>query len=96
MFQGSPTYEGQREPNGFERITDLSSAVGFTAPAGTRLAIFRAETQDIRWRDDGTNPTSTVGLLMSVGDVFMYTGDFSKFKMIETTASAVVQISYYK
>lgn len=97
MYQGSPTYEGQREPNGFQRITTLSSSIGLTPPLpGSRLAIIRTETQDIRWRDDGTNPTSTIGLLMSVGDVFLYTGDLSKFKMIETAASAVVQVSYYK
>ncbi len=93
-----PVVDGQRIPNGYQQLTGLSSAQSLTIPAGTRLAIFQAEAQNVRWRDDGINPTSSVGMLMQPGDVFIYTGMFTgaTIKFIEVTASAKVNVSYYK
>jgi hypothetical protein len=59
------------------------------------FALIVAETQDVRWRDDGTAPTSTVGMLLKAGVIFQYDGDLSKIKFIETASSAKVNISYY-
>ncbi len=44
-------------PKGYQQITDLSSAVSLTVPNGANYAIIEAETQSVRWRDDGTAPT---------------------------------------
>ena len=94
--QGLPHWDGQREPIGFEQITSLGSAVGFSnCPARTRLAFIQAEGQDVRWRDDGTNPTASVGVLITVDSILSYTGNMSKIKFIEATAGAVLNISYY-
>lgn len=96
MFQGTPTYEGQREQIGYQQITSLSSAVGFDAPTGAVLAIIHVEAQDIRWRDDGTVPTASVGMPLAVGAYFLYTGRMELFKAIEITSGAILNISYYK
>lgn len=97
IFQGSPTYDGQREPIGFEQITSLSSAVApASIPVGTRMMFIQAEGQDVRWRDDGTDPTASVGMQITSESILLYTGFFHKIKFIEETAGAKLNITYYK
>lgn len=84
-------------PAGYTQLTSLGSAVGVgTIPTGTVLALIQAETQDVRWRDDGTNPTSTVGMIFKVNEVYVYTGNLSALKLIQAAATAKLNISYYK
>lgn len=83
-------------PMGYEQITDMSSATGLTVPSGADFALIQALDQNIRWRDDGTSPTSTVGVQLSAGDVLRYDGDLSAFEAIEEAASAEVNIAYYQ
>jgi hypothetical protein len=82
-------------PKGYQQITALSAAVALTPPVGSRIATITAEAQDVRWRDDGTNPTATVGMLLTKGTPFQYTGNLAAIKFIETTASATLNIAYY-
>ena len=86
-----------RLPLGYSQVTSLSSAAGVgTIPDGTNLAVIQCESQQVRWRDDGTNPTTSVGMLMSVGDVMSYdAAKFASLKFIEVTASAKLNIAYY-
>jgi hypothetical protein len=80
---------------GYQQITDLSSAAGLTVPQGATLALIVPETQNVRWRDDGTDPTASVGMPIFVGASLSYDGDFNKIKFIQETASAKLNISYY-
>ena len=80
---------------GYQQITSLSAATGLTVPQGATLALIVPETQNVRWRDDGTNPTASVGMPIFVGASLSYDGDFDKIKFIEETASAKLNISYY-
>lgn len=80
---------------GYEQITSLSSASGLTPPKGANFALIVPETQTVRWRDDGVNPTASVGMPVSALGTLMYDGDLNKIKFIETTASAKLNISYY-
>lgn len=89
---------------GYQQITSLSAATGLTVPAvdpvsGAKqqptVAYLIAETQAIRWRDDGTAPTATVGMPLAVGVPFPYDGDLTKIRFIEQTASAKLNVSYY-
>ena len=88
---------------GYQQITSLSSATGLTVPAtdafGNKqqptFALIVAETQPVRWRDDGTNPTASVGMPLAVGIPLQYDGDLTKIKFIEQAASAKINISYY-
>lgn len=81
---------------GFQQITSLSSAAGLTIPAGTSIALIQAESQNVRWRDDGTNPTATVGMILMVGSTLEYTGSsFASVKFIEVAPSAILNVSYY-
>jgi hypothetical protein len=80
---------------GYQQITSLSAATGLTAPQGATLALIVPETQNVRWRDDGTNPTASVGMPIFVGASLSYDGDFNKIKFIQEAASAKLNISYY-
>ena len=86
---------GGLAPLGYQQITSLSAAAGLTIPTGAVIAILNAEDQDVRWRDDGTDPTATVGMVLPRGSYYTYGGTLSALKLIEETASAKLNISYY-
>lgn len=97
MLEGTRMILGQREPNGYQQITSLGSAVGLTLTnPGSNLCLIQPETQSVRWRDDGTAPTATVGNLIAAGDVLEYVGKLESIQIIETTASAKVNVNYYR
>lgn len=80
---------------GYQQITSLSAATALTVPTGATMALITPETQAVRWRDDGTNPTASVGMPVAVGESLNYDGDLSRIRFIEQTASAKLNISYY-
>lgn len=80
---------------GYQQITSLSAATGLTAPAGATRAVIIAESQGVRWRDDGTDPTASVGMILPVLVTLSYDGDFSRIKFIEQVAGAKLNVSYY-
>jgi len=88
---------------GYQQIADLSSAVGLTIPAvdiaGNKVmptrAFIVAEGNDIRWRDDGTAPTASVGMILIRNNVLSYDGDLNKIKFIQSASGAKLNVSYY-
>ena len=89
------TVDGKLAPLGYEQITDVSSVQELKRPTGARVAKIQALTQDVRWRDDGTDPSSTVGMVLAAGTDMLYTGDLLKIKFFEAAASAELNITYY-
>lgn len=89
------------KPAGYEQITNLAAAVGLTIPkdaAGNEptRALIQAEAQVVRWRDDGTNPTTSVGTRLIADEEFLYIGDLHTFKAIETVGGAKLNVTYYR
>lgn len=82
-------------PLGYQQITSLAAAQSLTVPSGATWAIISAETQAVRYRDDGTNPTAAVGQPLPVNVDLPYSGDLTRVKFIEQTASAKINITYY-
>ena len=81
---------------GYQQIT-LSGATGLTVPVGANLAIIAADTAAVRWRDDGTAPTATIGMhLSNTGEPLQYSGPLAKIQFIAETGSPVLNISYYR
>jgi len=89
---------------GYQQISSLNTVKSLTVPskdpvsgAAIRptLAIIIAETQGVRWRDDGTAPTATVGMPLAVGVPLAYDGPLANIQFIEQTASAILNVSYY-
>ena len=82
---------------GYQQLTGISSATPLTVPPGANFALIQAEAQNVRWRDDGVAPTTTVGMLMLTTDKAMeYSGPLGSLKLIAATAGAIVNVSYYK
>lgn len=84
-------------PLGYQQITGLSTAKNLTVPTGATMAMITAEAQAVRYRDDGTAPTATVGQPLAVGLLpLQYSGTLSVIQFIEQTASAKVNVLYYR
>ena len=88
------TAEANLTPTGYQQVTTLSSAIDCPVPG--RVIYLVAETQGIRIRDDGTDPTTSVGFLIPAGTCFKYVGDASKLRIIEAAASATLNVLGYK
>jgi hypothetical protein len=86
-------------PCGYQQITNVSAAVGLTVPTTAPQNPIRARiiplTQAVRWRDDGTDPSATVGMPLAAGTELIYEGDLKKIKFFEQAASAQLNVAYY-
>ena len=81
---------------GYQQITSLAAAVGFSSvPTGAEFVRIQCEDQAVRWRDDGTDPTASVGMLLYPDCLIEYEGSLAAIKFIETAASAKVNCTFY-
>lgn len=91
-------FTGQQvlRPLGHQQITNLAAAVGLTIPAGCCMVLITVTTQAVRWRDDGTDPTATIGMPLAVNTELQYhaTG-LTALKFIEQVAGGVLNAAYY-
>lgn len=87
---------GLYTPNGYQQLTSISGATGLTVPTGSVIAEICDEGDEARYRDDGTNPTTTVGMPVPAGTCFQYAGLLTAIKFIDTSSGAIVDVSYYK
>lgn len=83
-------------PKGFQQITSLSSATGLTVPAGANYAVIQARGKDVVFRDDGVDPTGSVGMFIPVNTSISYTGNLFALKFIQAASSASLNILYYE
>jgi hypothetical protein len=95
----------QKYPQGFEQIAVSSTAIGPTntklvsvagATTEANFALFRVETADVRWRDDGTAPTSSAGTLLKAGEILEYDGALHRIQFIRVSSDASVSAAYYQ
>jgi hypothetical protein len=83
-------------PKGDEKIINLNTVKTLTPPAGATAALIQATTQNVRWRDSGSDPTANTGIaIITAQPPFWYTGDLTAIRFIEEAASAVLNVSYY-
>jgi len=80
-------------------LADATPAITAVTPTVKR-AVITLETDQVRWRCDGTAPTSSEGHLMEVGSAlsFMSNGyqqTLNKIKFIRVTGDAALKITYY-
>jgi len=101
------SYPFEKVPVAFEKIAVSTTAIGFTTtniyPAsGVQIprsaALISVETNSIRVRTDGSDPTATDGHLLAAGDYMMIMGTtaMSQLKMIRASADATVQVTFYR
>lgn len=83
-------------PVGYQQLTVSNSAVGLTVPPGSVRCVIVIENNAVRWRDDGTDPTASIGVPMNPTDNMNYDGALAKLKLIRSgSADAVANIAYY-
>lgn len=90
---------------GYQQINGVTSGTSLTVPSVDPVtglsampthAVIVAESQTVRWRDDGTNPTASVGMPLTPGSTFIYDGDLKRIRFIQTVTGATLNITYYK
>ena len=80
---------------GYQQITSLSASTALTVPTGATMALIIPELQGVRWRDDGTAPTATVGMPLAAGTSLSYDGDLKAIRFIQQAATGYLNVSYY-
>lgn len=89
------------KPITYEQSGNLSASTGLASigagiPKNVSKAWIQAQSNSVRWRDDGGTPTASVGMILAAGDILEYTGDLSAIRFIQTAASAQINITYYE
>lgn len=84
-------------PLGYQQIT-AGGVQTLTIPATSTFALISIEAVDVRWRDDGVNPSASVGMLMFAGVTQTFSGasELAALKFIQTAAGSIINVSYYK
>lgn len=87
-------------PLGYQQIAaaTLQAATALTVPAGATFAVIEPEAGNVRWRDDGPNPTTAVGVPVLVGQQLVYASvaGLAAIKFIDQDANGILNVSYYK
>lgn len=90
-----------RTPMGFQSLSVTnSSAVAPTVPSGANMAIIGVENNSVRYRDDGTAPTTSIGLMVNPGNTMeihdVVVLDATSFIAVDNSATATLSILYYQ
>lgn len=88
------------QPLGYCQLTSLGFAAKLSAcaggiPSSANIAWIGVETQGIRYRDDGTAPTASVGFPIPAGGTLFYVGTLSAIEVIQQNASATLDVLFY-
>lgn len=86
-------------PLGYCQLTPLTSATLLSSctggiPTRTAYALMCTDAVAVRWRDDGTAPTTTVSMPIAAGGCLGYSGSMSAIQFI-AGAAATLNISFY-
>lgn len=89
-------YFGEQVSLGYVRITiDTVQSIG-TIPANTEYFLVIPEGQNARWRDDGTNPTASVGQPLAIGAELKYDSKSApSLRFIGQAAGSILNITFY-
>lgn len=99
-----PAPQKSQQAFAYEAITVSSTAIGPTLttifPSGKQAAseaFITVETNPVRWRADGTDPTSSEGHLLQAGDSLSIFGtvNLKNLKFIRTGSDATLRVTYY-
>ena len=78
----------------------LANATSLTVPSGATFAQICVEGAGVRYRDDGTAPTVSVGIPVvptssSMPTCFQYAGPLSAIRFIAISGTPTMEVSYY-
>lgn len=90
-----------RDALGIAQLTGISAAtlvssVSGGIPAGTESVLLQPEAQNVRYRDDGTAPTTGIGLILVANTLYEFSpAQISRMQVIEVTATAKLNLAFY-
>lgn len=95
---------GYRRPLGYQQLTNavLQASVGLTIPTlpagspGPGFLVIQCQAGAVRWRDDGSAPTSTVGMLIQSGGELTYVGEVRAIRFITSSGTPICDASIYE
>jgi len=90
------THDQSLTPVGYEQHVSFSGAAVPLKIKDSSYLLLQATGTAVRWRDDGTAPTATVGMQLDANQDFWYTGDPKAIKAIGIDGSSVLNVSGYK
>lgn len=90
------TKDAALEPLAYQQIIALVFATGLTVPDHASKALIAPEVANVRWRDDDTPPTATIGMRLIRNSTMTYIGDLRKLKFIQESAGAKLNVAYYR
>lgn len=89
------TAPANMNPKGYRQIAAPNNTT-LTVPVGSSVALLQAVTQDIRWCDDGSIPTTTFGMVLVAGaNPYPYVGDLAALRFTEAVTGAQLNVSFY-
>jgi len=82
---------------GYQQITSLAAAATFSSvPAGAEAVFIQPESQNVRMRSDGTDPTASVGIILVANTIYEFSmANIGTMKFIEVAGSAKLNIEFY-
>lgn len=98
------TYKADRKPEGYRQHTVSSTAIGLAditggIPEGSTYAKIVVETNAVRWRDDGTDATASVGVLQSAStnnEFELHSSEaIRNASLIADSTDSVISVVYY-
>lgn len=83
---------------GYSQLTITSTVVStLTVPSGSQMAVVEIETNQVRYRDDGTNPSTTGGTPIAAGGSMTICGlsILNNWKVTGVTGNATLNVTFY-
>lgn len=81
---------------GYEQLTSLAAATPLTIPPGTISIVVTCEVAVVRFRDDGVDPTASVGFPLAIGAVYTFTvAQASQLRFIQSGLGGILNVCYY-
>lgn len=91
-----PGVDAKLYPKDYQKLTVSSTSVPLTVPQVAEVAVVHVETNPVRYRDDGTDPTSNDGPKVSEGGaIVVCEGSLRDIEFIATGSDATLHILYY-
>ena len=85
-------------PLGYQQLAAVTSAtaLSLTVPNASRIAQICVGATAVRYRDDGTAPTSSLGMTAAAAGCFQYSAALTAIQFISVSTTTTLDVSYYR
>ena len=96
--QGTVSVKAYEKPLGYEQVltATLAAPTTLNPPSYTKVAYVQVEGGQVRYRDDGVDPTAAIGMLLQDGAVLEYASGLSALTFITESGAPKLNVSYYE